>query len=199
MRALALSSEAFTASVMVTSWPARANTCAMPWPMRPAPTTAMRAFAIASPRRVAAVGIEHVAGVEVRRFRREEQKRPRQVLRLAEPAFWYTGKETFAYRLRPFRVLIHPGGEWRAEDGRAERIHRDAGLTPFAAQCLGDAVYRRLRRAIGGVARRMPEQPARRRTQDHLATLALLEHLPAGGARHQPGLVDVGVHDLEII
>ena len=33
-------------SVMVTSWPASANTCAMPWPIRPAPMTAMRAFAV---------------------------------------------------------------------------------------------------------------------------------------------------------
>ena len=35
---------ALNVSVMVTSWPASANTCAMPCPIRPAPTTAMRAF-----------------------------------------------------------------------------------------------------------------------------------------------------------
>ena len=70
---------------------------------------------------------------------------------------------------------------------------------PFAAERLGDAVDRRLRRAIGGVAGRMAEQPARRRHQDDLAALALLEHLPAGGARHQPGLRDVGVHHVEEI
>jgi hypothetical protein len=29
---------------MVTSWPASANTWAMPWPIRPAPMTAMRAM-----------------------------------------------------------------------------------------------------------------------------------------------------------
>jgi len=40
---------AATASVMVTSWPASAKTCAMPWPMRPAPTTAMRALAMLNP------------------------------------------------------------------------------------------------------------------------------------------------------
>ena len=43
----------------------------------------------------------------------------------------------------------------------------------------------------------MAEQAARRRHQDDLAALALLEHLPAGGARHQPGLRDVGVHHVE--
>ena len=70
---------------------------------------------------------------------------------------------------------------------------------PFAAERLGDAVDRRLRGAIGGVAGRMAEQPARRRHQDDLAARALLEHLPAGGARHQPRLRDVGVHHVEEI
>src|SRR5579884_1239148 len=139
MRVFALSSEAFTESVMVTSWPASANTCAMPWPMRPAPMTAMRALAmshaapkplvpasgdperqIASPailllgsrlggneresqchrlpRRVTAVSVEDVAGVKVRRPGGEEQQRPRQVLRLAEPALRHTREEALAHR-----------------------------------------------------------------------------------------------------
>ena len=72
-------------------------------------------------------------------------------------------------------------------------------LAPLAAERLGDAVDRRLRRAVGGVAGRMAEQAARRRHQDDLAALALLEHLLAGGARHQPGLRDVGVHHVEEI
>ena len=69
----------------------------------------------------------------------------------------------------------------------------------LAAERLGDAVDRRLRRAIGGVAGGMAEQAARRRHQDDLAAAALLQHLPAGGARHQPGLRDVGVHHVEEI
>ena len=80
-----------------------------------------------------------------------------------------------------------------------ESVDGDAGLTPFAAQGLGDAVDGGLGGAIGGVAGGMAEQPARRRGEDHLAAAALFEHLLAGGARHDPGLVDVGVHDLEEI
>ena len=45
----------------------------------------------------------------------------------------------------------------------------------------------------------MAEQPARRRHQDDLAAAALLEHLLAGGARHQPGLRDIGIHHFEKI
>ena len=77
------------------------------------------------------------------------------------------------------------------------RIDGDAGVAPLAAERLGDAVDRRLRRAIGGVAGGMAEQPARRRHQDDFAALPLLEHLPAGRARHQPGLRDVGIHHVE--
>ena len=43
----------------------------------------------------------------------------------------------------------------------------------------------------------MAEQPARRGGEDHLAALALLEHLLAGGACHQPGLGDIGIHHVE--
>src|SRR5262249_56497044 len=45
----------------------------------------------------------------------------------------------------------------------------------------------------------MSEQAARRRCENDLATLTLLEHLLAGGASHQPGLIDVGIHDIEKI
>ena len=45
----------------------------------------------------------------------------------------------------------------------------------------------------------MAEKAAGRRHQDDLAAAALLEHLPAGRARHQPGLRDVGVDDFEKI
>src|SRR6185312_7805872 len=104
--------------------PASANTCAMPWPMSPAPITAMRAFAIASPRRVTAVGVKHVAGVEVRGFRGEEQKRSREVFGLAQPALRHAGEEAFAHGLRPFCVLVHPSRQRRTEDGWTECIHR---------------------------------------------------------------------------
>src|SRR5262249_3027645 len=103
MRLLTVSRLTASASVMVTSWPASANTCAMPWPMRPAPMTAIRALAMPSAplaRRVAAVGVEDVAGVEVRRLGGEEQQRPREVGGLAEPAFRHTRDEALAHRGR---------------------------------------------------------------------------------------------------
>src|SRR6476660_9540738 len=138
MRAFAVSRLAAMLSVIVTSWPATANTCAMPCPIRPAPITAMRALlmprtrchlplkgggrrakrggwgsmrahgsmippriafgdptlpfqgrvkrgcravvrARMSARRIAAVGVEDVAGVEVRCLGGEEEKRPGEV------------------------------------------------------------------------------------------------------------------------
>ena len=60
----------------------------------------------------------------------------------------------------------------RAKDGRAERIDGDAGLAPFAAERLGDAVDRRFRRAVGGIAGRMAEQAAGRRHQDRPCRLS---------------------------
>ena len=156
-------------------------------------------FRHAQTRRVAAVGVEDVAGVEVRRLRREEQQRPGEIGRLAQAALRHAREEARAHGLAALVVGEHPFGERRAEDRRPERVHGDAGAAPLAAERLGDAVDRRLRRAIGGVAGGMAEQPARRRHQDDLAALPLLEHLPAGGARHQPGLRDVGVHHVEEI
>src|SRR5215471_15261837 len=107
-----------TVSVIFTSWPASANTCAMPWPIRPAPMTAMRAPATSraiSARRVAAVGVEDVAGVEIRRLGGEEQKRPGEVRRLAEAAPRHAGDEALAHGGGAFGILVHPGGERRAE------------------------------------------------------------------------------------
>ena len=43
----------------------------------------------------------------------------------------------------------------------------------------------------------MAEQAARRRHEDDLAAPALLQHLRAGRARHQPRLRDIGVHHVE--
>ena len=43
----------------------------------------------------------------------------------------------------------------------------------------------------------MAEQAARGGHQHDLAAFALRQHLLAGRARHQPGLGDVGVHDIE--
>src|SRR5215471_4380214 len=47
MRSLALASVSALLSVMATSWPASANTWAMPWPISPAPITAIRGLVIA--------------------------------------------------------------------------------------------------------------------------------------------------------
>src|SRR5229473_1165587 len=171
----------------------------------PAMTKSERwAPSIPSPRRISAVGVEDVPGVEVRRPRGEEQERAGEVRRLAEPAFGHAGEEALADVAGAFGVLVHPCGQRRAEDRRPQRIDRDAGFAELAAQRLGDAVDRRFRCAISGVAGRMSQQPARRGSQDDLAAeaiavLALLEHLPGGGARHQPGLGDVGVHHVEEI
>src|SRR5262245_29386355 len=129
MRALALSRLGAMLSVMVTSWPASANTWAIPWPIRPAPTTAMRAFDM-SASRVAAVGIEDVAGVEVRRLRREEVKRPRKIGRFAEPAFRHPRQEAGTYGLAALVVGEHPFRQRRAEDRRPQRIDRDASIAP---------------------------------------------------------------------
>ena len=94
-------------------------------------------------------------------------------------------------------VAEHPGGQRRAEHGRRDGVDRDSGRSPFAAQGARDAVDRRFRGAIGRVAGGMAEQPARRRHQDDLAALALRQHLPAGSARDQPALRDIGVHHVE--
>src|SRR5262245_54584611 len=45
----------------------------------------------------------------------------------------------------------------------------------------------------------MAQKPSRRRHQYYFPALALLEHLPPGSARDQPGLRHVGVHDVEKI
>src|SRR5262245_66189740 len=91
----------------------------MPCPMRPAPTTAMRALAMALPGRVAAVGVEDMAGVEIRRLRRQEQERPRKIGRLAEAALGDARHEIFPHLLGIVVVLEHPLCQRRAEFGRA--------------------------------------------------------------------------------
>src|SRR5262245_27065634 len=98
MRDFALSSIALTVSKIVTSWPASANTCAMPWPIKPAPMTAILGLAM-SARRIAAVGVEDVAGVEVGGFRGQEQQRPCEVRGLAQAAFRHAGEEARAHCL----------------------------------------------------------------------------------------------------
>src|SRR5215831_9835213 len=193
MRLLTVSRLGASASVMVTSWPASANTCAMPWPIRPAPMTAILALLMLtqpcpgrgparsggplirdrsrlrvcngpgsavqhfvlrwardthSARRIAAIGVEDVTGVEVRRLRREEQERPRQIGRLAKPAFRHACDEALAHCRRALVVLVHPSREGRAEDRGRDRVDGDAGVAPFTAERLGDSVDRRLRSAI---------------------------------------------------
>src|ERR1700691_35850 len=107
MRLVTVSRFFITVSVMVTSWPASANTCAMPCPISPAPTTAMRAFAISLARRVAAVGVKDVAGVKIRRFRGQEEQRAGEVGRLAEAALGHAGDEALAHRGGVVVVLVH--------------------------------------------------------------------------------------------
>src|SRR4029077_2860083 len=113
-----------TVSVIFTSWPASAKTCAIPWPIRPAPTTAMRAFAMLASR-IAAVGVEDVAGVKIRRLGGEEEQRPGEIGRLAEAALRHAGNKTLAHRGGVFVVFVHPGGQRRAENGRADGVHGD--------------------------------------------------------------------------
>src|SRR5665647_3301348 len=151
------------------------------------------------PRRVAAVGVKDVAGVEIRRLGGKEQQRSGEILGLAQAALGHAGEETLAHGLRPLGVLIHPGGERRPKHGRPQRVDGDAGVAPFTAQGFGDAIYCRLGCAISGIAGRMAEQSARGGSEDDLTALALSQHLLAGGARHQPRLGDVGVHDIEEI
>src|SRR3989442_15207567 len=75
------------------------------------------------PRRVAAVGVEDMAGVEVGRLRGEEQKRSGKGGRLAQPALRHAAHEILAHLLGIVVVLEHPLGERRAEHGRTERIY----------------------------------------------------------------------------
>lgn len=85
MRSRTLASAAGAGSVMSTSWPAAAKTWAMPCPMRPAPMTLILAFAISRlSRRVAAIRVEYVAGLEIGSARGEEEKGVGEILRLAE-------------------------------------------------------------------------------------------------------------------
>src|ERR1700728_5372484 len=150
----------------------------MPCPMSPAPMTAMRAcdtsFTIVPARRIAAVGVEDMPGIEIGCLRREEQQRSGEVLRLAEPALRHAGEESGAHGLAALVVGEHPFGQRRAENGGAERVDRDAGHAEFAAERLGDAVDGRLRRAISGVTGGVAEETARRGHQDDLAAAALL-------------------------
>src|SRR4051812_38466746 len=115
----------------------------MPWPIRPAPITAMRAlaeFAAMSACRVAAIRVEDVAGVEVRGPGGEEQERAGEVGWLAQAALRHAGDEALAHRGGALGVLVHPGGERQAENGRRDGVDRDAGVAPLAAERLGDAV-----------------------------------------------------------
>src|SRR5262245_26899039 len=76
---------------------------------------------------IAAVGIENVAGIEIRSFRRQEQQWPGEIFRLAQPAFRHAGEEARARGLAAFVVGEHPGRERRTKHGWANRIYGDAG------------------------------------------------------------------------
>src|ERR1700691_664761 len=108
MRLVTVSRFFITLSVMATSWPASAKTCAMPCPISPAPITAMRAFTT-SASRIAAVGVEDVAGIEVGGLRGEEQERAGEIGRLAEAPFGHARQKRLAHRRRALGVLVHPG------------------------------------------------------------------------------------------
>src|SRR5579883_2915986 len=133
----------------------------MPWPIKPAPITAIRARAnsavMAAPSarssacRIAAIGVKNMAGVKIRSLGGEEQQRPRQVRRLAKTAFRHAGKKAFAHRGGALVVLVHPGRQRRTENRRPNGIDGDAGVAPLAAERLGDAIDSRLRCAIRGV------------------------------------------------
>src|SRR5690348_7415474 len=145
MRPIAVSRFCTTVSVMVTAWPASANTCAMPWPISPAPMTAILALFGSIiwnelARRVAAVSIQNVAGVKIRSLGGEEEQRSGQILRFAEPALRHAGQKAFAHIGRALGVLVHPGSERRAKHRGPDGIDGDAGVAPFAAERLGDAV-----------------------------------------------------------
>ena len=133
--------------------------------------------------------------VEVRRPRCEEQERPGQILRLAQPPLRDPGDDSLAHPDRLGRLGEHPLGEGRAKHGRPNRVDGDSRRAQFAGQRFGDSVDRRLRGAIGGIACGMAEQPARRGDEDYLAAAALRLHPPRRGARQKPGLRHVGVHD----
>src|SRR5215472_16961425 len=142
----------------------------MPWPISPAPTTAIRGFAITkSARRVPAVRIEDMAGVEIRRLGGEEEKRAGEIGRLSKPALGNARDESLAHGGRALVVFVHPGGERGPEHGRRNGIDGYSRIAPLTAQRLGDAVDGRFRGAIGGVTRRVAEQAARRRHEYDLA------------------------------
>src|SRR3979490_2982290 len=110
MRSLTVSRLAENDEWSATSSPPSAKTCASPCPIRPAPMTVMRALAM-SARRIAAVGIEDVTGIEVGGTRGEEQERPRQIRRLAEPPLGDARQKALADIARPIGLLIHPARE----------------------------------------------------------------------------------------
>ena len=63
-----------------------------------------------STRRVAAVGVEDMPGVEVGSTRGEEEQRTREVGGLAEPAFRHARQKALAYLACAVGVLVHPCG-----------------------------------------------------------------------------------------
>src|SRR5215475_15115004 len=75
-------------------------------------------------------------GVEVRRLRCEKQQRAREVGRLAEPAFRNAREEALAHFPRTIAILEHPMRERRTKYGRSQRVDRDTGIAPLAAQRL---------------------------------------------------------------
>src|SRR5688572_32632161 len=93
----------------------------------------------------------------------------------AQPPLRHAREEARAHGRAALVVGEHPFGQRRTEDRRPERVHGDAGGAPLAAESLGDAVDRGLRGAIGGVAGGLTEQATRRRHENDLAALPLIE------------------------
>src|SRR5690606_20960198 len=110
----------------------------------------------------AAVRVEDVTSVEIRRAGSEKEQRACEIFRLAETADRHAREKSLANLFGALSVLEHPLRERRTKDGRTERIDRDAGCAQFATERLGDAVDRRLGGAIGNIAGGVSEQSARR-------------------------------------
>ena len=162
------------------------KTRAMPWPMRPEPTTVMSCFCgrpgTPSPPRRSPSGVEDVAGVEVHVFEaRRRTTGRRDQTGLAEAALRHAGHQSGTRRLpapRRRRTLISVSGEAEAIVGLSASTVILALLDPQRG--CGDAVRRRLE------AQR-PVEPrdddVDRRADDIRNDLAALALLPASAGR----------------
>ena len=87
----------------------------MPWPIRPAPITAIFSFfacmVIASSRRVAAIDIHHLPGAEIRGRRQKIDNDTHQILGLAEHADGvriFIGSENKLFSLSGSSLIVAP-------------------------------------------------------------------------------------------